>query len=101
MRVSAVNPAFGLPARCCHAAGSPVNAKKRLRSVRGQETADALSAGLVPELMGNLDRIDSDVVPPGSLVAAIVNFAMCRRQSGTANSSLTLRPSARGWAKRM
>jgi hypothetical protein len=53
-------------------------------------------ARVFPELPGDFDWVDTCGVPPCSLVAGAMNRAVMGAAQGTTNSSLALRPSARG-----
>ena len=59
-----------------------------------------IEPGLSPELPGDLDGIDAGCLPPGLFVAGAMDGAVMRAAEGTANSSLALRPSARGCKQR-
>ena len=55
-----------------------------------------IEPGLPPELPGDLNWVNAGRLPPGLLVAGAMDGAVMRAAEGTANSSLALRPSARG-----
>jgi hypothetical protein len=44
---------------------------------------------------GRDGRINAEIFPPCGFIATAMDLAMMARHSGTLNSSLTLRPSAR------
>ena len=67
----------------------------RSRSFRSRERM-----GFKPKPAGSRKRIYSHVLPPCPSLSERWISRWCVRQSGTVNSSLTLRPSARHCAKR-
>jgi hypothetical protein len=53
-----------------------------------------------PQRAGGPGRIEPEFLPPPGFITVTMDLAMIPRQSGTVNSSLTLRPRARFCVKR-
>jgi hypothetical protein len=88
-------------------AGGPRRERWTLRFDRRPQVAQRarasfarLRCGCVSRAWMHLDGIDARLLPPGGFVATRCTRRWWMRQSGTAYSSLALRPSARFWRKR-
>jgi hypothetical protein len=55
---------------------------------------------LLPKSLGDLERVDIEILPPGHLIAGLMQLPVMTTAGGAVNSSLTFIPSALGWAKR-